>query len=101
MFPLAQKSILTILASFILLGVAHANAEVADVIPELGDLERWTVFSLGGGKHVSQAFGHAPMVGELGMSGNGYLLMGGHATVDGEVNYLSDSIVSGIDPAVS
>ena len=40
----AQKSILTILASFVLLGACHAKAEVADVVPGLGDLERWTAF---------------------------------------------------------
>jgi hypothetical protein len=49
MFPFAQKSILTTVASFILLELSHANAEVADAVPQLGDFERWTALPLGGG----------------------------------------------------
>ena len=32
-----------------------------DVIPEIGDLERWTVFSLGDGHNFSRAFGHCSL----------------------------------------
>jgi hypothetical protein len=34
MFRFAQKSVLTIAASFILLGAPHAHAEVANAIPQ-------------------------------------------------------------------
>jgi hypothetical protein len=85
MFPFGQKSILTIFASFILLGVAHANAEVADAVPQLRDLERWTAFSVGGGNPWSEAYGHAFIDGDLGLAGNGGFFMRGHATVDGDI----------------
>jgi hypothetical protein len=77
MFPFAQKSILTIAASFILLGVPYAHAEVADAIPQLGDLERWTAFSLGGGRHPSQAFGRLFIDGDVAVAGTGNFLIGG------------------------
>jgi hypothetical protein len=99
MFPFAQKSILTIAAS-ILLVAAHANAEVADVVPGLGDLERWTAFSLGRGYRPSQAFGHLFIDGELGLAGTGNFLIGGHATVDGDIYDCSNGMVLAIDHAV-
>jgi hypothetical protein len=92
MFPSAQKLILTITASFILLGVARAHAEVADVIP-LGDLERWTAFSLGDGNNFSRAFGHSLIDGDFGLAGNGNFLMGGHATINGDVYDRSNGTV--------
>jgi len=76
-----------------LLGGGHAKADVSDVIPEIGDLERWTVFSLGGGHNFSRAFGHAFIDGDLGLAGNGDFLMGGHATVDGDVYDRSNGTV--------
>jgi hypothetical protein len=99
MFPFAQKSILSISASFILLGAPHAHAEVADAIPQLGDLERFTAFSLGGGVHPSQAFGHIFIDGDLGLAGTGNFLMWGHATLDGDVYARSNGMILAIDHA--
>ena len=100
MFPFAQKSILTIVASFILLGAGYASAEVADVIPELGGLERWTAFSLGSGYYPSHAFGHSFIDGDLGLAGTGNFLMRGRVTFDGDVYYRSTGMLLGIDHAV-
>ena len=99
MFPLGQKSILTIVASFILLGVDHAHAEVADVIPELGGLERWTAFSLGGSYYPSHALGQSFIDGDLGLAGTGNFLMGGRVTFDGDVYCRSNGTVLAIDHA--
>jgi len=98
MFPSAQKLILTIAASFILLGVAHAHAAVADAIPQLRDLERWTAFSLGRGDHPSVAFGHLSIDGNLGLAGTGNLFMWGRASFDGDI--YSNGMVSAIDQAI-
>ena len=100
MFPFAPKSILTIAASFALLGIAQAHAGVANAIPQLGDLERWTVFSLGGGAHRSQAFGHSSIEGDLAVAGNGNFLIGGRATLDGDIYNRSNGTVLAIDHAV-
>src|SRR5438874_5794309 len=85
MLSISPKSFLPIAASFVLLGAAHTKADVSGVIPEIGDLERWTAFSLGDGNNFSRAFGHALIDGDLGLAGNGNFLMGGHATVNGDV----------------
>jgi len=84
---------LPIAASLILLGGVQAKADVSGIIPEIGDLERWTVFSLGDGNSFSRAFGHALIDGDLGLAGNGNLLMAGHASIDGDVYDRSNGTV--------
>ena len=93
MLSISPKSFLPIAASLILLGGVQAKADVSGVIPEIGDLERWTVFSLGDGNNFSRAFGHALIDGDLGLAGNGNLLMGGYATVNGDVYDRSNGTV--------
>ena len=85
MLSICPKSFLPIAASLILLGGVQAKADVSGVIPEIGDLERWTVFSLGDSNNFSRAFGHSLIDGDLGLAGNGNFLMAGHATVNGDV----------------
>src|SRR5437868_4349754 len=93
MFSISPKSFLPIAASFILLGGVRAKADVSGVIPEIGDLERWSVFSVGDGHNFSRAFGHALIDGDLGLAGNGNFLMGGNATIDGDVYDRSNGTV--------
>jgi len=93
MLSISPKSFLPIAASLILLGGAQAKADVSGVIPEIGDLERWTVFSLGDGNNFSRAFGHSLIDGDLGLAGNGNFLMGGHATINGDVYDRSNGTV--------
>jgi len=93
MFSISPKAFLPIFASLILLGGVQAKADVTGVIPEIGDLERWTVFSLGDGNNFSRAFGHSLIDGDLGLAGNGNFLMGGHATVNGDVYDRSNGTV--------
>ena len=100
MFSISLKSFLPIAASLVLLGGVHAKADVSDVIPEIGDLERWTAFSLGDGSNFSRAFGHAFIDGDLGLAGNGDFLMGGHATINGDVYDRSNGMVLTFQNAV-
>jgi hypothetical protein len=93
MLSISPKSFLPIAASLILLGGVQAEADVSGVIPEIGDLERWTVFSLGDGNNFSRAFGHSLIDGALGLAGNGNFLMGGHATINGDVYDRSNGTV--------
>src|SRR5438045_8786031 len=93
MLSIPLKSALPIAASLILLGGVQTKADVSGVIPEIGDLERWTAFSLGDGNNFSRAFGHALIDGDLGLAGNGNFLMGGHATVNGDVYDRSNGTV--------
>jgi hypothetical protein len=93
MLSISPKSFLPIAASLILLGGVQAKADVSGVIPEIGDLERWTVFSLGDGNNFSRAFGHSLIDGDLGLAGNGKFLMGGNATINGDVYDRSNGAV--------
>jgi len=93
MLSISPKSFLPIATSLILLGGVQAKADVSGVIPEIGDLERWTVFSLGDGHNFSRAFGHSLIDGDLGLAGNGNFLMGGHATINGDVYDRSNGTV--------
>jgi hypothetical protein len=99
MFPNSPKSLLPIVASLFLLSVSHARADVAQVIPEFGDLERWAAFSLGGGSHFSYAVGNAFIDGDVGLAGNGKFLMAGNATVNGDVYYRSNGAILLFDNA--
>jgi hypothetical protein len=93
MLSISPKSFLPIVASLVLFGAIHVNADVAQAIPEIGDLERWTAFSLGDGNNFSRAFGHALIDGDLGLAGNGKLLMAGHAAINGDVYDTSNGAV--------
>src|SRR5690349_14297260 len=100
MFPNSPKSILPIVAGLFLLSVSHAKADVAQAIPEIGDLERWAAFSLGAGNNFSRALGDALIDGDLGLAGNGKFLMGNRAIVNGDVYYRSNGAVLTLNHAV-
>lgn len=93
MLSISPKSFLPIAASLIWLGTPHLEADVSQAIPEFGDLDRWTVFSLGNGSRFGSAVGHALIDGDLGLAGNGTFLMAGHATVNGDVYDRSNGAV--------
>jgi hypothetical protein len=93
MFRILPKSLLAIAASFFLFGASLASADVAQAIPEIGDLERWAAFSLGAGNNFSRALGQALIDGDLGLAGNGKFLMGGRAVVNGDVYDSSNGAV--------
>ena len=60
----------------------------------------WTAFSLGGGRHPSQAFGRLFIDCDVAVAGAGNFLIGGRATFDGDVYGRSDGTVLAIDHAV-
>jgi hypothetical protein len=93
MASIFQKRFLPIFASLVLLGATHVRADVSTVIPEIGDLERWTAFSLGDGNNFSRAFRQALIDGDLGLAGNGTFLMDGSASVNGDVYCRSNGTV--------
>jgi hypothetical protein len=100
MSPLSLRSVLSLISAIALLGVVRADADVAAVIPELGDLERWTAFSLGRGNAFDLAFGSALIDGDLGVAGNGKFLIARRATINGDIYARSNGAVLAIDHAV-
>src|SRR5207248_7676642 len=99
MLSISPRSLLSVATSALLLTAAAQAADVAQANPEMGDLERWTAFSLGGGDRFSWGFGHAFIDGDVGLARNGNFLMGGDAVVNGDVYDRSDGNVLLIDHA--
>jgi hypothetical protein len=64
---------------------------VTQVLPEMGDLVRWTLFSEGtNGLRLSR---FTVVDGDVGAVGNGIITLGGHATVEGDLYYRPNSIL--------
>jgi hypothetical protein len=99
MFPITPKTLLSIVANLVFFGASRANADVAQAVPEIGDLERWAAFSLGAGHDFSRAFDQALIDGDLGLAGNGKFLMAGSAIVNGDVYNRSNGAVLTLNQA--
>jgi cytoskeletal protein CcmA (bactofilin family) len=70
---------------------------VTQVLPEMGDLSRWALFSLGNnGLRLS---GSTEVQGDVGAAGNGIISIGGHAMINGNLYYQSNSILAMADGA--
>src|SRR5437764_2986059 len=62
-----------------------AAADLAQVLPDMGSLENWTIFTLGqgnGGNHFSR---NINVQGDIGVAGNGDLAVMGNSLIDGNI----------------
>jgi hypothetical protein len=89
---------LFVIAGLVGLTTFNASGDVLQVIPEMGDLERWAVFSLGSGRHKSRASGQSYIGGDLGVAGNGKFALRGEAIIGGSVYYRSTGMFTFEDP---
>jgi cytoskeletal protein CcmA (bactofilin family) len=89
---------LTIAASFFV-GAFSASANVFQVLPELGDLERWGVFSLGGYFFSDRLSDNVNIQGDVGVAGNGKICLSDNATIEGDLYYRSNGAVKILDSA--
>jgi hypothetical protein len=96
---LPTKRIISLAASILLLGVARMTGDVAQQIPEMGDLECWSAFSLGAGRGFGLAVWSAPINGDIGLAGNGNFLLAGRVTVNGNIYDRSNGTVLVINQA--
>jgi hypothetical protein len=80
---------LAIAAAF-LLGAFSAAANLLQPLPEMGDLMRWGVFSLGGGDDLT---GNALVKGDMGVAGSGDITLSGNATIDGNLYYRTNGML--------
>lgn len=85
-----------IVGSFFI-GVVSASVNLLEVLPEMGDLARWTLFSMG--NNGLQLSGFTAVQGDVGAAGNGIISIGGHATIDGNLYYRSNSTLLMSDDA--
>lgn len=83
--------LLPIIGGSFFIGVFSASANLAQVLPEMGDLARWALFSLG--NNGLQLSGFTAVEGDVGAAGNGIISMDGNAMIDGNLYYRSNSVL--------
>jgi len=88
-----SKPALSFVAALTLFALPPADADVAQVIPGIGYLERWSAFSLGSGNGFSLLFGNSDVAGNFGQAGNGRLVMAGSALINGDLYHRSNGAV--------
>jgi cytoskeletal protein CcmA (bactofilin family) len=99
MIPNYRKvGLLMALAVPFFLGAFSASAHLLQVLPEMGDLERWGAFSLGGGitdtTKADDLDGNTFIKGDVGVAGSGNITMSGNATINGNLYYRTNGTLS-------
>jgi Ice-binding-like len=78
------------MAAFFLAGVLQASADITQVIPEFGDLDRWGVFTLGNSSHADRFSADSLVTGDVGVAGNADVTLKDNATINGDLYYGSN-----------
>ena len=66
-------------------GVSKAPANITQVIPEFGDLDRWGVFSLGESNAADKFSDDSSVTGDVGVAGNGDITLTNNARITGDL----------------
>jgi choice-of-anchor A domain-containing protein len=67
-----------------------ARADLSDVLPQMNDLERWAIFSLGAGGAYDQFSQSSNVSGDVGVAGSGKIFLTNTATLSGKLCYRSN-----------
>ena len=85
-----KKCLLLAAAGLFFVGVFSAHANLLLALPEMGDLERWGVFSLGAGVFSDHLHDNINITGDVGVAGNGNNELSGNAIIAGDYYYRSN-----------
>lgn len=89
--PPARLLLSFCVAALMLFSRSSASAHLLQAFPELGDLEHWAVFSLGGNitesNPTDDASGNVNIFGDVGVAGSGNITLSGRATIHGNLDY--------------
>jgi choice-of-anchor A domain-containing protein len=85
--------LLLAMAGSFCVGISGACADLLQVLPEMNDLQRWGVFSLGNSFFSDHFAGHAYINGDVGVAGAGRIKIAGNAITDGNLYYRSSGIL--------
>ena len=77
-----------------------ARANLLLELPEMGDLERWGVFSLGGGVFSNHLSDGIHITGDVGIAGNGNGELSDNAIIAGDYYYRSNGTLNISDNAI-
>ena len=85
----ARILLLLAVAAPFFLGAVTARANLLSTFPELGDLERWAVFSLGGNVTATDtnSTGTTDVYGDVGVAGGGNVTLTGSAIFHNDLYY--------------
>lgn len=76
------------------LAISQASANLGDVLPELGDLQRWSVFTLGSETGPDELSGATVINGDVGVAGSGDITLKDTATINGDLYYRSNGTLT-------
>jgi choice-of-anchor A domain-containing protein len=87
-----RGSIRVLLFGFVigLFSISRASASLGDVLPELSDLQRWTLFTLGNDTGPDELSGNTVIQGDVGAAGVGDVTLKDTATIQGNLYYRSN-----------
>ena len=85
-----KKWFLLTIATLVFGSALNAPATLLQVLPAMGDLNRWAVFALGDGDFSNHLTDDAFVEGDVGIAGNGNLRLRGNSTIQGNLYYRSN-----------
>lgn len=73
-----------------------AKANLLQALPEMGDLERWAAFSLGGGviENDVDNVGTTDIYGDVGAAGGGNVTLTGNSNIHGDLYYMTQGTLT-------
>ena len=78
------------LCTFLVSGLTRIFADLPAVLPEVGDLQHWSVFTLGSATTADELSGSAVINGDVGVAGIGDINLKDSATINGNLYYRSN-----------
>ena len=78
------------IAGSLIFSAFNVSANLLQVLPEMGDLSRWAVFSLKGGVLGDHLTDNVLVQGDVGVAGSGNIVLKDNATIDGNLYYRSN-----------
>ena len=90
MIPSIKSYLSPIFAGAVFFTAFNASADIAQGVPEMGDLERWAVFSLGSGSSTDFISASSRVTGDFGVAGNGNINLTGKGRINGDLYYRSN-----------
>jgi cytoskeletal protein CcmA (bactofilin family) len=91
MISTRKNCLLLLVAASFFVGAFPASANLAQVLPAYGNLDRWSALSLGTmGSSPDLFSGNSSIQGDVGVAGNGNITMRDNAVINGDLYYRSN-----------
>jgi hypothetical protein len=84
------RALLCFCAALLISTAGAATSDLNTVLPELGDLQRWSVFTQGNDTTANVLSGNSLIQGDVGAAGAGDITLQATATIQGDLYYRSN-----------